>query len=96
VQGAWIEWLAVVPGNQNSFRGICTTLSNGASVTCSPSFLDTAVFVSSAQSNLNAFATAIWMNTGNTGNTGTLSLIRHTGATASSAWTQWLAYGRQQ
>ena len=96
VQNAWVEWVAVLPGNQNSLRGAVAQMSTGASVTCSPAFLDRAIFVSSGQAGLEPYAAALWQNPGNPSNTGKLSLIRHDGTTGASIWTQWLAYGRQQ
>ncbi|MCX6377111.1 MAG: hypothetical protein NTU88_13940, partial [Armatimonadetes bacterium] len=87
VQGAWLQWMAVIPGTDNGFKGDVAQRSNGANVTCA-AFPTGPTYVVSAQGGFEPFA-AGGLNNRNDGFT--LSLTKHDGS-AGSGWAQWLGY----
>ena len=89
VQGAWVQWIAVVPGDQNGLKGNVAQRSNGANVSFSPGFNTGPVYVMAAQLANEACAAAAVDNR----NDGfRLALTRHDGSAANGFWTQWLGY----
>lgn len=93
MQGAWVQWMAVVPGNGNAFRGGVAQLNNGSSVSASPAFTKNPAYVMSAQTGSSPFAAAAVTNRNDSiCNSFVLSLIKHDGSFG-GGWTQWLGYG---
>jgi len=90
VGAAWLLWMAVIPGQNNAFKGELREMSHGENISFSPPFSGSAAYVLSAQPGVIAAA----VNSRQDGFQ--LSLLKHDGTAASGMWTQWIGYAGGQ
>lgn len=89
VGSAWLQWLAVVPGTQNGFKGGRGTRDNYASVGFSPAFSGGPTILNTAEKSGEPCAASA---VGNSPSGFTLYLTRHDGSAGSGFRTYTLGY----
>ena len=95
VKNVWLWWLAVIPTEENGFRGGGGIYNNGARISFSPSFPFSPAYVLSAESGTRRKPDLYAASAVNNRRNGfTLSLIRYDGSTRFDAGICWLGYAR--
>jgi len=90
INNAWLLWMAVIPGQKNTFKGEVRQMNDGENIRFTPSFTAGAAYVLSAQPGIIAAAI------NNRLDGFSLSLVKHDGTAASGRWTQWIGYAGGQ